>query len=524
MLRCCDKLILVIAVFLSVICSAQKGARLDKKLMAKAEKDFDFGDYMNAITDCEELFRQDSTNGKVNYMMGVCTYELKRYRDRSGKYLKKVSLKKFPEANYYLAELSHFSGNFDEAISYFTAYKKGKRLKIKDHTDKEIDDLIGKCSYAKNAKSNPRKDIEIINLGSAVNTSYPEYAPLIPADESFLIFTSRRPNTVYTNKDPFGDYYEDIYSSARTELEWQAPVILDTAINSDYHDAGTGISADGEKLLSYHTSPDHIHGHIYESSLIDGKWCHPYILNAHVNSEDYIETSACYSKDLDIIFFSSNRPGGYGGKDLYRVKKLPNGNWSAALNLGPKVNTEYDEDSPFIHPSGDLLFFSSQGHKNMGGFDVFRSYFDDTAHFSAPENMGYPLNTEDDDIFFVMNTDASTGYFSSKREGGLGSQDIYKVCFEENNVPLNVYNIHFRDEADSTIKQVDVILKEINKKEVYGIYRSNSQTGKMIIISKPKKNYRIEIKSAGYESLVINSQEFDKENNLVFRLKNKRNE
>lgn len=520
MLRYCAKKYFTIAlVFSAAMLNAQMTAHQKKKLIEKAQKDFDYGDYLNALKTCEEIYAVDSTNTKVDYMLGVCNYELKKYRDRSKKYFLKTSLKRFPESNYYLGELAHLSRNFDEAVNYFHAYKKGKKLK--EHTDKEIDDLIEKCYVAKLFDSQPVPGIEITNMGSAVNTEFAEYAPLIPADENFVIFTSRRPSSNYTNRDPFGDPFEDIYSSEKKNGAWQQPVMLDTSINSSWHDAGTGLSADGEKLLSYHTSPDHIHGHIYESTLINGKWSHPYMLNAHVNSEEYIETSACYSKDQDVIFFSSNRPGGYGGKDLYRVKKLPNGNWSAALNLGPEINTEYDEDAPFIHPTGDILFFSSQGHKNMGGFDVFKSSFDENSNFSKPENLGYPINTEDDDIFFVLNTDASTGYFSSKRDGGYGSHDIYKVFFEENNIPLNVYNIHIKDEGSNTIKQVDLILTDMNRKEIYGIYKSNGQTGKMIVISKPKKNYHVEIKSPGYEPLIIDSQLFDNDNELVFKLKSK---
>jgi len=300
--------------------------------------------------------------------------------------------------------------------------------------------------------------------------------------------------------------------------------MFDTIINKPYHDAATGLSADGEKLLSYHTSPDHVHGHIYESTLQNGKWSAPVLLDANVNSADYIETSACYSPDGEMIFFSSNRPGGFGGKDLYSVKKLPNGKWAKPFNLGPTINTEYNEDAPFVHPSDNILFFSSEGHKNMGGYDVFKAKYDEAEKFTVPENLGFPINTVDDDIFFVLNTDASMGYFSSQREGGFGSHDIYSVYFSDNNIPLMVYSVHVRDEENNIIKNVSIILTDMEKKEVFGEYKSNGLSGKILIISKPNRSFRVAIQAPGFESLILNSVLLTNEPGLTFKLVHKTHE
>jgi tetratricopeptide (TPR) repeat protein len=504
MLRCFDKkyFLIVIITMMASTCFSQLTTRENKKLFLKADKYFDYGDYLNAMTIYNGLYAIDSTNHELNYKLGVCNFEIRKYRKGSKKYFDKVSSSEFPEVNYYLGILNHLSKSFDKAIACFSEYKH--LYQGEEHTKKEIDDLIQKSQTAMVMESRADNSLQIKNLGPEINSEYAEYAPLIPADGSFLMFTSRRKNNVWQNKDPFGDSFEDIYVSQKKGDEWQIPFMLDTNINTSVHDACTGLSANGEKLMIYRTSKDLKSGDIYESFYTDKKWSDPKLLGNVVNAPDFVETSACYSPNNDIVFFSSNRPGGYGGKDLYLAKKLPNGKWGDPFNLGPTINTEYNEDAPFIHPAMNTLFFSSEGHKNMGGYDIFRSNFDETGSFTIPENMGSPVNTVDDDIFFVLSTDASTGYLSSQRDGGYGSQDIYSVYFPVNNVPLNVYNIYVFDDSDKLIKDVNILLTDMDKKAVYGIYKSNENTGKVMIISSPGKEYRIAIQSPGYESYISN--------------------
>lgn len=523
MLRCLGKHIFPVLLLLNIATAAQIKSRKDKKLYLKADNAFEYGDYFTALKLYKSLYPLDSTSKDINYKLGVCCFELKKFRGSAKSYFEKASADKYPETNYYLGILNHLQHNYERSVLHYHDYMHST-ADNKEHSNKEIEDLIEKCHTANVLESTPDETVKIENLGATVNSEFAEYAPLIPADETFLIFTSRRKNPVYPSVDPLGDYFEDIYISTRKDSVWQLPTVLDTSINKAYHDAATGLSADGEKLLSYHTSPDHIHGHIYESKLIVNKWTDPVLLDANVNSADYVETSACYSPDGEMIFFSSNRPGGFGGKDLYSVKKLPNGKWAMAQNLGPEVNTVYNEDAPFVHPSEKVLFFSSEGHKNMGGYDVFKSLYDGQGSYTAPKNLGYPINTVDDDIFFVLNTDASIGYFSSQRSGGFGSQDIYKAFFEENNIPLFVYNVYVKDEKDEIINHVDIIVTDKEKKEVFGEYKSNPNSGKAIIISKPDKTYRITIQSKGYEPLVLNSITLGGQTTLTFKMVHKTHE
>lgn len=498
---------------------AQITSRQDKQLLLKADKAFDFGDFLNALKMYETLYNLDSNDNETNFKLGVCNYEIKKLRKNSKKYFSKVAAVDFPEVNYYLAMLNHQARDYEKAIFFFNQYKYFGE--DNQYSKKEVDDLIEKCNTALLFESKEDKSITIKNMGNVINSEYAEYAPLIPADEKFMLFTSRRKNAIWTQTDPLGDYFEDIYISRKDSIgNWSAPEMLDTTINTAVHDAGTGLSSDGEKLLIYRTSKDLSSGDIYES-FYNTSWSKPEAFSNIVNSPENLETSACLSPNGDIIFFSSNRPGGYGGKDLYLVRKLENGRWGKPFNLGSKINTEYDEDAPFIHPLGNTLFFSSQGHRNMGGFDIFKATFDETGKFDEPQNLGCPINTADDDIFFVMNTDASKGYLSSEREGGLGLQDIYCVNFPvETNVPLNIYNVHVVDETNSALKDVEIKVIEMEKESVYGTYKANDKTGKILIISPPNKEYRIIIDAPGYERLVTTSV-LNTNVNILYKLTNK---
>ncbi len=478
---------------------AQLSSLHDQQLWIKADNTLEYGDYMNALKLYEQLNHIDSTNEEIIFRIAVCNFNIRQYRKQSVSYFNKINALHFPETNYYLGRLSLLNKQYEQAIDYFSKYKNTKEER--EHTPKEMDDLLNKCRTAILFESNKNDSVRITNLGSTINSSYAEYAPLIAEKEDFLLFTSRRKSKVHARKDPLGEYFEDIYSSKKMGDTWQTPVMLDTAINTFLHDACTGLSADGKKLLIYRTSQDLKSGDIYESNFEDTTFGTPFIITSNVNSKKYTETSACFSPDNNTIFFSSDRPGGYGGKDIYFMKKMDNGKWGTPFNLGPSINTEYNEDAPFVHPLNNILFFSSEGHKNMGGYDIFKSNFDESGTFTEPENLGAPVNTSDDDVFFVLNTTGSTGYFSSEREGGFGSQDIYKVTFFPP-LALNVYHASLTDKSGNVIPKAELILTDISTSKTIGIFQVNASSGKALIIAEPK-DYQLQIKAAGYEPSTV---------------------
>ncbi len=246
-----------------------------------------------------------------------------------------------------------------------------------------------------------------------------------------LIFTSRREgSTGIGNVDRDLMFFEDIYISYFRDGKWQPAQNMGIKINTEFHDASIGLSADGKELYLY---KDENGGDIYVSRMNeDSTWTTPEPLSENINSR-FSENSVCISPDGNTLFFTSDRPGGKGGIDIYYSEKDKKGRWGKPVNMGAPVNTSSDDDGPFIDYDSKTLYFSSRAHAGMGGFDIFVSEFDSTSKkWSEPVNIGYPINTPDDDIYFVKSGDSKYGYYASVKDGGIGEKDIYKVLIPEN--------------------------------------------------------------------------------------------
>jgi len=498
---------------------AQTPSRLDRKLFNRADKLFYIAEYYKAMSIYDSLYVVDSTNHELNYKLGLCKFELKKYRKSSLRNFEKVSTLSFPETNFYLGVLNHANKKYKTAIDYFNEYKNLKLSNL-EHDVTEIDALIEKCYTARLFDLQQNSNITLENLGAAINTDEPEYAPFIPADEKFLIFTSRNKNKYHTLKDAYDTYYEDVFVSKNMNGVWGNATPLDTLINTQVHDASAGLSANGEKMILFRTSSDLMSGDIYESNWINNEWSEPVSLGYLINTFDHIESSACYSPDGNTIIFSSNKPGGIGGFDLYASKKGTNGSWSYPDNLGSTINTEYNEDSPFIDPLGKTLYFSSEGHTNMGGYDVFKVPYSDNVKFNTkPENLGTPINTVNDDIFFVINANGSKGYIASERDGGFGSQDIYSINFKNTESKLKAYNIHALDSTNTIVNNVQITITEKGKKAEKSIFKSNTSTGKVLLLCNPTQKFDVAIESYGLKTIVLDDYNFGTETDINFIFK-----
>ncbi len=220
-----------------------------------------------------------------------------------------------------------------------------------------------------------------------------------------------------------GHYYEDVYIAYKDEHgEWQEPELINID-RVNHHLASIGISPDNQTLYVYHDEDGN--GNIFQSTLIsEDKWSAPEQVSGEIDS-DSDEDHMSISVDGNSLYFTSNRKGGLGGTDIYVCKKLPNGEWSKAQNLGAPINTEFDDESPFFHPDGKTLHFSSQGQTSMAGFDIFVSTMQESGEWSQPTNVGYPINSTHDDIYFVTSPDGKRGYYSSYGgDDSYGDQDI----------------------------------------------------------------------------------------------------
>jgi outer membrane protein OmpA-like peptidoglycan-associated protein len=230
---------------------------------------------------------------------------------------------------------------------------------------------------------------------------------------------------------------------------------------------------------------------IFESYKNGNVWTDPQIFQNKVNTS-YLETSANMDLNKNMVFFVSDRDGGLGGKDLWVIKKLDNGSWSSPQNLGEPINTEYDEESPYFHSDGKTLYFSSKGHSSIGGLDIFKSELDKELNWSSPKNMGYPINTVNDDLSFVPTVTGNKAYFSSVRNGGKGKSDIYEMILPNQEEPsLAVYKGKVTNQNGKPIKNIEVSVQNDKYYPVYKEFQINKSSGKFVFVFESGNFYNI---------------------------------
>ena len=362
----------------------------------------------------------------------------------------------------------------------------------------KLQHLIDQCVNGTQFLANPDTSIVIENLGPEINSEYPDYTPLLTADEKTLFFTSRRPNGTGDKYDLMDDNLpmEDIYISYLDSNKWSNPVLISEKINTKSHDASLSITPDGQSLFFYNSTHAG-EGNIFESKLKGEEWTTPVKLANGINSE-YLEVSASVSPDGNELYFVSNRPGGIGQKDIYKATKNEKGEWVNPVNLGDVINTPYNEDAAYFHPDGSL-YFSSQGHNSMGGYDVFVTRQNINGDWTTPENLGYPINTSDDELFFVWSADGKRAYFATHREDSYGDRDIYVMHRPEHKVS-SVIVMSGVVKSKATGEPIEALITVVDNKtgEQISHFQSNSLTGKYSIVLKTGVSYGITARAKDY--------------------------
>ena len=300
-------------------------------------------------------------------------------------------------------------------------------LEDKEQIRETVEKLIIECNHGKDITQDPRRVI-IQNLGERVNSKFDDYNPIFAYNDTALFFTSRRPADRKADRAPIDNkFYEDIYMSPIKEGKFMEAQRMGKPFNSKHNDALVGIHPDGDKFYVYQGHIDGGDIQVMELKRKKMKWKSPSSISRKLTS-DYEETTASLTPDgKKIYFISSNPEYSRGGKDILVSTKDEKGRWTEPKNAGGILNTPYDEEGVSLSADGHTIYFSSRGHSSMGGFDVFTAQREEDGTWSVPENMGYPINTPDDEVFYTTDTAGIYGYYATIRAGGLGARDIYKV-------------------------------------------------------------------------------------------------
>ncbi|MFC6222400.1 OmpA family protein [Hymenobacter artigasi] len=436
--------------------------------------------------------------------------------------------------HYLLARALHLSAKWREAMAeYQLAPPVASNTRNGDAgtiTPNDLQRRMQECRNGQQLMAHPTR-VFIDNAGPELNSPASDYGPVVSADESTILITSRREGSTGGKKDPAGDgYFEDIYQSTWKGKVWSRATNLGAPVNTDDHNATVGLAPDGQRMLVYVGTNG---GDLLETTLSGSTWNKPRRLNSRINTNAH-ETSASYSPDGRYLYFVSDRPGGAGGSDIYKVDLAGK---NTPVSLGPAINTAYGEEGAFMAPDGKTLYFSSEGHNSMGGYDIFKSVLEN-GKWSTPENLGWPINTPDDDVFFVTSASGRHGYYSSERPGGLGAKDIYRITFlgpekqpllsEEDQLlasrlaPIKqtvlapavavataqVTILKGTVTDDATKQPVDAAIDLIDNTSGQTIanFRSNATSGRYLVSLPSGTNYGIVVRQDGY---LFHSENFD---------------
>lgn len=385
--------------------------------------------FTQAETMFAEAIAMAPNDAEVNMGMGLCQLN-GPFRRKALPYFQKASV-----ADPSLRHLAYLTGyalqldaQWDAAIAMYQEHKKANPYMNDPETMyNDVDRRIRECQNGLSAMAQPPK-AEVKNMGPRINSPYADYGPVVAADGATLFYTSRRPMdaSAKVNKAT-KEYFEDIYTSAKKGDEWSLATRAQAPVNTAGNDACVGLFSDGRTMVIYRDAVGN--GDLFESVRSGDTWSEPVSFGTNVNTPGR-ETSAWYSFDRQWLYFvTDGLDDNMGGKDIYRSHwNASTKSWGRGENLGPTVNTIYDEDGIYVHPDGRTIYFSSKGHSSMGGYDIFSSRLENGL-WTKPESLGWPINSPDDDLFFVMTADGSKGYFSSLRADGLGEDDIYCATF-----------------------------------------------------------------------------------------------
>lgn len=488
-----------IAIFIFLFCNSilfSQTLAVAKEDVVDADEHYKHGNYLMAMPIYKNELKKDAKNTKVKYKLGICYLNTRVSRQEAATYLEDASKdpKAEPDVWLQLGRAYHLTNRIDEAIAMFEKYKK-----INPKEADEADRYIAQCKNAALFMAKP-SDVTFQNLGKQINSDEPDYYPFINKDETFLVFTSRRKENFNGKKVEMDGYRSsDIYQSTLENGNWTTAKNVGHGVNGNLDEQVVGMRSDGMEMYVY---LDHIDqfGDIYVSSRRDEKteFAKPRIFEPLINEK--VETSGCLSEDGNILFFA-RRDKMSDNSDLYTCKKLPNGKWAMPQKLPETVNSKYNEDLPYLSYDGNTLYFASDGHNTMGGYDLFKTTWNQhTNTYSKPENLGYPINSTDDDKSICVTEDNRLAYVSSFRPNGFGDLDIYRIKFNNTEPVSMIYTgkVFMGDTVSANQPKnyaLSIIVTDASNYEY--TFVPNSQTGRFVM-SLPSGKYKVTIDAEGF--------------------------
>lgn len=513
---------------------------------------FENEDYARALKLYQKLFQQDKQNLNVNYKIGYCYLHLNDDKSRAIPFLEYVYTKggiNNPDLLLNIGRAYMYAYNFEDALTFFTEYRRiiyekrfellenyyedcleGKidyQKKITNNNFGIVDRCIENCESAMELFKTP-VNVSFEHLGKEINSPYADYNPFVSKDEGTLYFTSRRPSSSDDTLSRWeNEFQSDVYVSRVKYGEWDTARKFGSFVNTSDDEQCVYVSPDGKNMIISQDN-ERSRGDLLLVPL-DVQSGTPQSFSGPINTQ-FGEFEGCIVDDGNMVIFSSDRDGGLGESDLYIVKKLPNGRWSLPYNPGAVLNTKYKEAFPIFDEKKNILYFASEGHTNMGGFDIFMSVFDTaTQQFETAVNMGYPINSPDDDMLFSLADNGREGYFASARKEGYGDLDIYKMSFNAiEKRPSVIRGVVAFKEGDTLRKEITAIIaikdlitnKELDSKKV------NFQTGRYIFAVNNPGKYQLTLKSDGFKDFEQEINLYDKsdyafeiENNIILEKK-----
>lgn len=387
--------------------------------------------------------------------------------------------------HFGLGESLLFTGNYQEAKQHLNTYKATSQ--VSESSMKLIDKYLSDCNFSVQHKNN-KYGITLAALPPTINTENEEYFPKLTADNKTIIFTRKERNQ------------ENFYESRLEEDEWTEAKLLVGEVNSESFNEGAHcISPDGKYL--FFTGCNWPNGlgscDIYVSKKENDRWGSPHNLGAPINSRGW-ESQPAISADGRTLYFVSNKPGGQGGYDIYKSELKADGEWSAPTNLGPQINTSFDESSPYIHADGKTLYFASNGWPGFGQKDIYKSEIDSLGNWSHPENMGHPINNYRDQTSFHVSMNGRIGHLSA--QDSTDQVNIYSFSLPENLQPTRVAYILGKVSDKNSKQPLEAKISVINTENNQVVFEDLSDyiDGKFLATLPIGNNYAVHIQREGY--------------------------